>query len=219
MSKAQDKILDAARRCFREQGILQTNVLDIVNAAGVGRTTFYRQFRDLDDILVTLAARILTDSLPALTGELESTAGNARQRWRDFIAAIVQIGLRGSEDPLHAEVTYLRVIRLFYGNYGDKLRLLVEALAPLIDRAKTRGELRTDIASERIAEWLLRQAWALTSLPLSGRWQHSELDDYIDTFLLPSLLRPEGDGSTMQRLGDEVQRLAAIVNRLEAHTD
>lgn len=220
MAKTQDRILDAARRCFREQGIRQTNVLDIVNAAGVGRTTFYRQFRDLDEILVTLTAQILTNRLPALTAELEGSTGDTRERWCNFIAAIVEIGLReGSEDPLLADDIYLHISRLFYGVYNDKHRQVVEALVPLIDRGKTRGELRTDVASERTAEWLLRQTWSLVSLPMSSQWSRAELDEYIETFVLPSLLRLEENGRAMIRLGVEVQRLSAIVGRLEAHTD
>ena len=41
-----DRILDAAARCFVEQGVARTSVGDVARAAGVSRPTVYRWFED-----------------------------------------------------------------------------------------------------------------------------------------------------------------------------
>lgn len=216
----QDKILNAARQCFRERGVRQTSVLDIVAAAGIGRSTFYRQFRDIDDILVTLSARLFIERLPALAVVLSSPGLAAGRRWRDFLAAIVELGQDAdADDPLRAEDIALHVTRLYYGAYPDKRQQVIDALVPLIDAAKTAAELRTDVASERIAEWILRQTWVLSSLPMASQWSRAELDDYIETFVLPSLMRRDDAAAgpaVMQRLESGIERLAAVADRLEA---
>ena len=219
VTNVRNKILDSAQKCFRELGIRQTSVLDIVAAAGIGRSTFYRQFRDLDDILVTLAAQTFIARLPAFAVVLTRADLPPRERWRDFLAAIVENGqVTDADNPLRGEDINLHVTRLYYGAYPDKHEQTIGAMVPLIEAGKEANELRTDVASTRIAEWILRQTWALSSLPMSLRWERSELNDYIETFVLPSLLHRDttvGGDSATQRLSDEVDRLARLVTRLE----
>lgn len=214
MSTTQEKILAAARQCLAARGVGQTSVLDIVAAAGISRTTFYRQFRDMDDILVTLAARLLTDRLHELARLLTQPALPATERWRDFIAAVVRIRETEAGNPLNADAEFHYVVRLFYGTYRDKLQQMVNSLEPLINAGKTAGELRTDVDSARIGEWLLRQSWALASLPMESHWPQDQLLEYITTFLLPALLRPNATDNTA-RLSKEIDRLERITARLE----
>jgi AcrR family transcriptional regulator len=219
VSNVRNKILEAAQRCFRERGVRQTSVLDIVAAAGIGRSTFYRQFRDLDDILVTLAAEAFISRLPAYSAPLTRADLAAGDRWRNFLVAMVESGqVSDADNPFRAEDISLRVSRLYYTAYPDKHQLVIGAMVPLIEAGIRANELRTDVASTRIAEWILRQTWALSSIPMALRWERNELNDYIETFVLPSFLRRDtavGGAGTVQRLSDEIDRLARVVARLE----
>ena len=44
-------ILDAAVRLYQEQGMESTSISEIIAASGLGRTTFYRYFKDQDEVL------------------------------------------------------------------------------------------------------------------------------------------------------------------------
>lgn len=49
--RARDEIVEAAYRLFAERGYAQVTVPDIVERAGVGRTTFFRYFGDKQEVV------------------------------------------------------------------------------------------------------------------------------------------------------------------------
>lgn len=211
---ARDRILKAADACFRENGVRNTNVLEIVARAGVGRSTFYRNFRDLDEILVTLAVGVWTKHLPVLTRGLLMTSVPARQRWRDFLVTLALIPRTSDpENPIHGPDAFFHVIGQFYGAYPEKRQEVVTSLVPLIAAAAKRGELRDDTAPDRLAEWILRQGWALSSLPLPEWSKRRELEDYVETFVLESILSPEQRG--LVGADTDLTRLSRLVDRME----
>lgn len=54
-------LLDAALAMFAEKGYHETSVADIVQAAGVGHSTFYEYFRSRRDILVALTEPVTSN--------------------------------------------------------------------------------------------------------------------------------------------------------------
>jgi len=77
--RSHGRILDAAARLFRENGIESTSVADVMKAAGMTHGGFYRHFQSKED-LVAAAFRHAVDSVVAdLEGEATSD-GQARER-------------------------------------------------------------------------------------------------------------------------------------------
>lgn len=227
MSKAKEKILAAAQQCFLRNGVKGTSVQDIADTAQIARSSFYRHFRYIDDILVALAIGLWTQSLKHLAATI-SRGGNPVEKWRDFIVGMVNVtSANAGSDPLQAEDIILHVVRLFYRDREHALAKITDALAPIIDAAKTQRELRNDVESMRIAEWLLRQAWALSSLPMTSEWDRPELERYIETFVLPGLLHPDllahGAARTevklpqveIKQLQSDIHKLSTVIERLE----
>ena len=50
-ASVRDRLIDAAFELFGERGYEETTVEDIAERAGVGRTTFFRNFRSKDDVI------------------------------------------------------------------------------------------------------------------------------------------------------------------------
>lgn len=55
------KLIEAAKKLFSEKGFYSTYVDDIIKEAGVGKGTFYRNFKNKEDIFVALLFMFLHD--------------------------------------------------------------------------------------------------------------------------------------------------------------
>jgi AcrR family transcriptional regulator len=214
----------AARQCIFTHGVAGTSVQDISELAQVARSSFYRHFRDLDDVLVALAIGIWTEQLVTLTGEVQAIAGT-RARWTHYVVRMVNSGAAlQAQDNLFSEDHFVRLVRLFYRGPQRPIDALVAVMTPLLDSGQTSGELRTDVSAAELAVWLLRQSWALCSAPPFGGWQAEELARYIETFVLPSLLRPSPDqvpdllpaAAAGQPLQDQISELTEVIRQLHA---
>lgn len=220
MSKVEEKILEAARQCFSIHGGVATQVQQIVETAGIARSTFYRHFRDVDDVLLTLVIQLWVQHLEHLLTHLAAQPDTA-QRWRQLLVNMVELSSQsGQGNALFSGSSFLHVVQLFYRDTQRAQQRLIEVLVPSIKKAQATLQVRTDIGAEQIAEWLLRQAWALSSIPPKDGWQPSELGVYIDTFVLPGLLPGPAlnnhANEASEQLRHEVQRLSAVIEKLDA---
>lgn len=71
---AKERLIDAAFRLFDERGFEQTTVEDITERAGVGRTTFFRNFRSKEQVIFPDHEKILTAIRERLSTSTPRTA-------------------------------------------------------------------------------------------------------------------------------------------------
>jgi AcrR family transcriptional regulator len=69
-----ERLIDAAFQLFGERGYEPTTVEDIAERAGVGRTTFFRNFRSKDDVIFPDHERLMEDIRARLATSTTSTA-------------------------------------------------------------------------------------------------------------------------------------------------
>lgn len=69
-----ERLIEAAFTLFEERGYEQTTVDDIAEAAGVGRTTFFRAFRSKEDVIFPDHEAVLRAVGSRLTGSTHQTA-------------------------------------------------------------------------------------------------------------------------------------------------
>ncbi|MEI8093703.1 MAG: TetR/AcrR family transcriptional regulator [Spirochaetales bacterium] len=83
-------ILDTAWKLFLERGFFDTQMKDVADAAGIGRTSLYRYFQDKTDLAATLMDQALSefsqdeewrDELPAGANGLETLRSYFRSHW------------------------------------------------------------------------------------------------------------------------------------------
>lgn len=71
---AEDRVLDAAKRCCEQWGFEKVTIDDIASSSGVSRATLYRLFPGGKDVLFeALRVRELTDFFDTLTGSVADT--------------------------------------------------------------------------------------------------------------------------------------------------
>jgi AcrR family transcriptional regulator len=102
--ESEREILEAAGQLLRERPFRDLTVDDVMTAAGQSRTTFYRHFGDLQELIV----RLLSD----LAGELYETA----RAW-----------LGGNENPRAESLQSFELLIGVYEQHGPLLRAIAEA--------------------------------------------------------------------------------------------
>ncbi|KQM30116.1 TetR/AcrR family transcriptional regulator [Sphingomonas sp. Leaf10] len=144
-----DALIDAAAACFAEQGYgvpLET----VAAAAGVGRATLYRNFDDRE----ALALAIFSRAVDRLAAMLDPDAPIAQT-----IATMVRTGAGAFSlfARISAELHLDDANRAAFQALGVRMEAI---LAPALDAAQRRGEVRAD-ATPRDLVIALRMAGSL----------------------------------------------------------
>jgi AcrR family transcriptional regulator len=192
-----ERIIDAARVAFVESGA-EVPLDEIARRAGVGNATVYRHFADRRELIhqVTLASmiRIAEEAEAAYTEE-----GDAFEALRRFAyaAADERIGslcslLSDGFDKTAPEVVATR----------DRLDT---AILRVMDRARTAGRLREDVA---VGDLMV--ALAQLTRPLPGamcgdfdRFAHRHLQVYLDGLQTPARSVLPGTAATFEDLSQK----------------
>ncbi|MEV5835900.1 helix-turn-helix domain-containing protein [Nocardia sp. NPDC052112] len=187
VEEARGQILEAAQKTFLHFGVAKTTMDDIAKASGVSRPTIYRYFRDRDTLiaeLIRLRARKLFVRGTKFVLE--------REKFRDqLVEGLIFLVDHGRKDPLIRLIVspeHMDLAAAVIGTSQLASNLTLEMWAPILDRARERGELRDDVSNEKACEWL-----ALVQLILVGRFDFDDPDDpshrqLLETFVLPAFV-------------------------------
>ncbi|HEY7049510.1 MAG TPA: helix-turn-helix domain-containing protein [Jatrophihabitantaceae bacterium] len=127
-----DRLVDAAFELFAERGYEQTTVDDIADRAGVGRTTFFRQYRSKEDVIFPDHDRLIAAVRDRLATSTESTA----------IVAVSEA---------------VRLVLLRYVDEGERARrryALTSSVATLRDREIVSVARYQRLFREFIVDWM-----------------------------------------------------------------
>ncbi|HEY3717767.1 MAG TPA: helix-turn-helix domain-containing protein [Jatrophihabitantaceae bacterium] len=164
-----DRLVDAAFELFAERGYEQTTVDDIAERAGVGRTTFFRQYRSKEDVIFPNHDRLIAAVRDRLATSTESTA----------IVAVSEA---------------VRLVLLRYVEEGDRARrryALTSSVATLRDREIVSVARYQRLFREFIADWMGAAADAALRAELMSaavvsahnhvlrRWLRTDTDDPV----------------------------------------
>ncbi len=143
-------IRDAANDLFLARGIDATTVDDICEKAGIAKGTFYLYFHRKEDLLLEYGLqrlRRVREMVPELIGQ---------GTFRDAFEAIIDEVVRGK--GWGREVASRTILEVAMN--ADRLPIQAphKLIRPLIEVAQARGELRDDIPSEELAQFVMRSA-------------------------------------------------------------
>ena len=130
-------------------------------------------------------ARVFLIEITERTGKLDGLSAQIEE-----VARLTDRFMR--EDPI--SVALLRadpdaLARMVSTEAGAMLSMAMEAVVPLIEAARERGEVRADLDTMRAAEWIARMVFSLTATP-SVTFDIGEPEEkaaFIREFLLPGL--------------------------------
>jgi TetR/AcrR family transcriptional regulator, ethionamide resistance regulator len=134
--ETRERIVAAATELIRERPYAELNVDEVMRAAGLGRTIFYRHFDDLGDLMLRV-------NRPALAELFE-----AQPRVEDIDPGDEEVVIRRGLEPAVA----------VYTRYGPLLRAMAEAAASDRELAGDQAEIRARFSDQ--AERYLRLAQA-----------------------------------------------------------
>jgi AcrR family transcriptional regulator len=141
MSSAEDRVLDAAKRCCERWGLDKVTIDDIANDSGVSRATLYRLFPGGKDVLFeALRVRELDDFFTVLRAEVEG-AGS----FEDLIVRTVVCATRELRADEHLALMLgsepgETLSQLTVDGLPRIIRVATVFLAPLVDGYLPRRE-------------------------------------------------------------------------------
>jgi AcrR family transcriptional regulator len=174
-------ILQTAAALVGEQGLHSVTMSQIAEAAGIGRATLYKYFRDVEAILVAWHDRQVAGHLERLAG-VRDRAGDAGERVEAVLEAYA---LLTYEHPRGTELAALVHQSEHHAEAQQRLREFMRDL--LTDAAKT-GDVREDVAPTELASYCLHALDAASGL--TSRAEVRRLVTVIMAGLRPPLTHP-----------------------------
>lgn len=191
------RILDAALQLFASEGVAESRVIDILQVAGLPKSTFYNYYASRDDILEDLFGRT-ADALVASLDESRRTAATPEAWLRSVFLHVLDAAGRDSRVlavlrrtpavvrefercSAMAEVRdcLLRNLRSFHppavhGPEGDSaIRILCAAVFEALAAVTVTGELDRD----RAVELLVGMSRSVLNLRVAGGRPESTVPD------------------------------------------
>lgn len=185
VNPTQQKIIDAAYRCFDQYGIRKTTIDDIASSAGVARPTFYTYFDGKDDVVDYIRR---AESLKA-NQEIRQRM-KKHKSFEDALTECFMItaAVAGHNPYVRALIDDIDLVSKSAAPYSPAHRVNLERWGPLLSGASSRGELNSDLSPDEIVSWLtLSQVLMLTKIdadPVSD----DELRRFIRLFIVKPLL-------------------------------
>ena len=196
------RILDAAKQVFAEQGVA-AEMKDIADVAGLGVGTIYRNFPGKDDLLIELCR--------GLAGEI--AAGLSEGEDEDDPLSGIRVGMRNMYAIagnygwlMHAKINQQLPPEVQKTLRPPHLDARYQAVLRMIGRAKDLGEVRRDVDSTVLMTLLFSTIWPLLHNP-SGAARSGEelaaavLDIVLNGAAVPSLAIDLVDAPVAQAIG------------------
>jgi AcrR family transcriptional regulator len=181
--RTRQRVLDAAGQCFTATSYSKTTVEEIAEKAGVSKGIVYHHFRGKEGILEALIERTLS--------AWEEVSGV--ERWiaqegdlRRAVSGMLQASLRFARShPLVRALFQLDpLVVMGLGSSAAVQRRISESrvhLVAAIERGIASGELRSDLAAERVADVLRLISFALIEHLLNPQWIDAADERFVDT--------------------------------------
>jgi AcrR family transcriptional regulator len=156
-SAVREAILDTAVALVGEHGLRSVTMSQIAEQAGIGRSTLYKYFPDVESILVAWHERQVTAHLGQLI-ELSEQGGDAFERLEAVLRAYALIQHRHHGGEL--------VSLLHRGRHVARAQQhLAELIRDLLSEATAAGAVRDDVAPDELASYSLHALAAAGDLP------------------------------------------------------
>ncbi|MFJ4210039.1 TetR/AcrR family transcriptional regulator [Paenarthrobacter sp. NPDC089675] len=157
-----DKIITAARKCFREYGP-EVPLQTIAATAGVGPATLFRNFTDKEQLVLSALSRELRQHAdPVAQAALDGM--DAAEGLMNLIDAVMRVA--------SDEANLLSAVAGRRGLLVGITRGLIDTMATLLQRGQGQGSLRRDITIEDMVRLVAMLIGAVDTMePGSEAWK------------------------------------------------
>ena len=183
-------ILDAAVALYLSRGPENTTVSAIIHRARIGRTTFYRYFKDADDILNQAVLRDINALMTDFETQRIEHGGLEEQIVEDIVWFIHQFRHRPALKQVFADNS-----RQLYERLDDALSTCFNAALactrPSYERARRLGRLRDGVTLHKYVEWCMFIVMSLQTVNFPFVANEFRLREMVKDFVAPSLIVTE----------------------------
>ena len=191
-------IIQSALALYRADGVEDTRVSMIIKHSGVGRATFYRYFKDADDVLNQAVLHDFNTLMADFDAQRYEHADLAEQIVEDMIWFVRQLRARPVLRLLCADNS-----PDLYKRMGIALEACREAAAacarPAFERAERAGRLRDGVTLESYVEWCIFVTASLQTVNFSVPASDLRLRRMLTEFLVPSLIVTDREWAVVSR--------------------
>ena len=187
MSSKRRTILDAAISLYQSQGINATSVSAIIVKSGIGRTTFYRYFKDRDDVLTQVLVSAFDGLMADFKDVLQRYDSLEMQIEEDMVWFLDQFSHRPALSLLFANIEWQ-----YYRQTSQSLESFRQAAlvcaAPTYERAAEENRLREGITLEQYVDWASFVVASMQLVKLPNLQNKIRSRQVLRNFLIPSLI-------------------------------
>ena len=195
-------ILDTAVELYLSRGTDHTTVSAIIERAGLGRTTFYRYFKDADDVLNQAVTRDVDTLMADFETQRYEHLGLDEQIIDDIVWFYRQLRRRPALKLLFANNS-----AQLYERIDDSLAACYKAALacsrPTYERARRQGRLRENITLDKYVEWCMFVVMSLQTVNFPFASNEFRLREMLKDFVAPSLIIGPDDSKRASAEGDE----------------
>lgn len=157
--ETQQKIVNAALAIVLEQGGTGLSMTAICKRAEVSRTSLYRHFGSIQDILKTVYSEVRTRFERGLLRAIEQQP--EAERRVDVVTEYMHVFFTRDINPMltDADTAYLKKLSL--ANFEDRVRLYESALAPFFEMIEKTQKRRID---RRLVVYFVSQFYSSLSI-------------------------------------------------------
>jgi AcrR family transcriptional regulator len=161
-SEKRNAIVSAATGLFQNKGLGETSIDDIVNRAGIGKGTFYKYFKDKDDLFVQCADSIFHAMYSHVWHEIKNEPDRYKRlimrteaffesypQWIDMMNLIRHTSVGGNP--------------FFKEKFKAVLKQIIQPIAYDLEKLKNEGKIAADIDC-------LQAAYLLMGMAEYGAW-------------------------------------------------
>ena len=172
-------ILDATAELLRERPLESLTALDMIEAAGFSKPTFYMYFESKHAAVAEVADEVLGSLYEnlwrrALEGDPAVGPPGTAEHWRATIAA-----WRENRAVFVAAAEGWRRDPVVYARWGARMQGLVEVMATYVDHAKATGTAQPEPDSMTLAQLLMWHGETVLYLVFAGLAPELDDDDLL----------------------------------------
>ena len=181
-----ERILATARSLYSNPSTNNPTMDDVAKAAGIGRATLYRHFKNRDELLLTVLEQEALD----IAARVEKKIRNIEQPAEYIIEGMVQAMTEINKNDLLRNIfqsdSSAAVNRLLFES--DRLvNVGIGIMLPVVQRAQETGELTSTMDFETLVEWILRMLVSLVTIPSRKLNSQAAVRKMLHATMLPVL--------------------------------
>lgn len=180
-----ERIYDAALECFERAGVRRTTMDDVAQAAGVSRPAIYYYYDSKQALIIEVVLRQIAAAHRKVDREVRS-----RHQGIEAVLAAIWWGIKdASDNPYTKLLTAPDGERLTAAALQSEAAMEVEHAfwGPLLEDARQRGELRTDVGTDELIRLILFAQFSVVTHGTRFGLADGDVRLALRRFLLPAL--------------------------------